>query len=142
MTVPHQHSNPGPAETPGSYDRRAGAPNHHHQPTGDVTRSTTAGHDASAAAGHDASSMPLGLPDRAVRAAAWTGWHLFEITAVAAPAVVAVTVTPWAWLLSVLAATGWTAHELQTARRTSREPARLLPDSTSGPGGTDRGEVD
>jgi hypothetical protein len=63
----------------------------------------------------DDASMP-GLPDRAAQVATWFGWHLFEIGGVSVPAVAAVTVTPWAWLVSTVVGAGWTVHEVRTAR--------------------------
>jgi hypothetical protein len=59
----------------------------------------------------------LPVPDRATRAAAWVGWHLFEITGVTVPAVVAVSVTPWWWLVSGVVGAGWTANEVRVARK-------------------------
>ena len=60
-------------------------------------------------------SVP-GLPDRATRVASWIGWHIGELTGVTVPGVVALTVSPWAWLASGVVGAGWTVHEIRTAR--------------------------
>ncbi|GAB3472269.1 hypothetical protein GCM10027436_88650 [Actinophytocola sediminis] len=72
----------------------------------------------------------MDLPDQAVRVASWVGWHLFEITAVTGPALIAVTLTPWAWLVAGLTATGWTVHEIRTAHQRARNERDL---SATGP---------
>lgn len=61
----------------------------------------------------------LGAPDRATRVASWIGWHLFEITGMTAPAVFAVSGTPWWWLVSGVVGAGWTANEVRTRHRTA-----------------------
>lgn len=65
----------------------------------------------------DAATPVPGLPDRATRVMSWVGWHLFEIAGVTAPAVVAVTATPWAWAVSGVVGAGWTVHEVRRVRR-------------------------
>jgi hypothetical protein len=86
-----------------------------------------------------------GVPDRATRVASWIGWHLFEIAGVTVPAVFAVSVTPWAWLVSGVVGAGWTVHEVRVtqARRQGsvtgpgrprglhRDHGVSVPDSTS-----------
>lgn len=63
----------------------------------------------------DNPDMP-GLPPRSARAAAWVGWHVAELAGVMVPAVFAVSVTPWAWLVSGVVGVAWVAHEVQRVR--------------------------
>jgi hypothetical protein len=46
----------------------------------------------------------------------WIGWHVGELAGVIVPGVVALTVTPWAAVLSVVVAVSWTVHEVRLAR--------------------------
>jgi hypothetical protein len=57
-----------------------------------------------------------GVPDRATRVVSWIGWHLFEIGGVTVPAVAAVVVSPWVWLVSGAVGAGWTVHAVRTGR--------------------------
>jgi hypothetical protein len=63
------------------------------------------------------SPVVSGVPDRATRVASWIGWHLFEITGVTVPAVVALTVSPWWWLVSGVVGAGWRANEVRVAKK-------------------------
>jgi len=91
-----------------------------------------------------------GLPDRATRVASWIGWHIGELTGVTVPAVVAVTATPWAWLVSGVVGAGWTVHEVRTAReqaaiKADRDLLAVTSPVASPAGGTvpaERSEVD
>lgn len=62
-------------------------------------------------------------PGRATRVASWIGWHFLELSGVTVPAVVAVSVTPWAWVVSGVVGAGWAVHGI----RTMREQASLKP---------------
>lgn len=42
----------------------------------------------------------------------WLRYHWIELTAIIAPTVAAVTVSPWFGILTVLAGTSWIRHEL------------------------------
>ena len=55
-------------------------------------------------------------PGRATRVASWIGWHFLELSGVTVPAVLAVAVTPWAWVVSGVIGAGWTAHGIRTAK--------------------------
>jgi hypothetical protein len=59
-----------------------------------------------------------GTQTRTERAIAWVAWHFAELAAVAAPLVLAVLVSGWLALGSLLAATGWAVHEITVQRRT------------------------
>lgn len=73
-----------------------------------------------------------GVPTRADRVVSWLGWHLPELAAVLVPAVLAVAVTPWLWLLTGAITAGWIAHEVLTAREQAAVKAgRALPASTT-----------
>lgn len=61
-------------------------------------------------------SVPVPVPDRATRVASWVGWHLPELAGVTVPAVAAVAVSPWAWLVSGAVGAGWTVHTVRQAR--------------------------
>lgn len=55
----------------------------------------------------------------------WIGWHIGELAGVIVPGVVALTVTPWAAVVSAVMAVSWAVHEVRLARqqaaiRTSR----------------------
>lgn len=91
-----------------------------------------------------------GVPERATRVASWVGWHLFEITGMTVPAVVAVTVTPWWWLVSGVVGAGWTANEVRVMRKRAAiqagrgVPATVEPSAvtaTDEPSGVDDGRV-
>ena len=58
-----------------------------------------------------------GLPTRTDTVVSWIGWHLGELTGVLAPAMLAVSVTPWAWVVSGVVGAGWTVHEVRLARQ-------------------------
>lgn len=47
----------------------------------------------------------------------WLGWHIGELAGVIVPGVVALTVTPWAAVVSVVVGASWAAHEARLARR-------------------------
>jgi hypothetical protein len=64
------------------------------------------------------------VPERATRVASWVGWHLFEIAGVAVPAVLAVSVTAWWWLVSGVVGAGWVANEVRVTQA-RRQPGRL-----------------
>lgn len=49
--------------------------------------------------------------------ASWLGWHIGELAGVIVPGVVALTVTPWAAVVSVVVGASWAAHEVRLARR-------------------------
>lgn len=70
---------------------------------------------------------PVPVPDRATRVASWVGWHLFEITGVTVPAVVAVSTTPWWWLVSGVVSAGWTANEIRSRKAVVIQAGRGLP---------------
>lgn len=63
------------------------------------------------------SRSPVGLSARTDRVMCWVGWHLGELLGVGVPLVLAVTISGWFVLLSVLVLAGWVAHEERTARR-------------------------
>lgn len=56
-------------------------------------------------------------PTRTDGVVSWIGWHLGELAGVIVPGVVALTVTPWAAVVSVLAGVSWAVHEVRSARR-------------------------
>jgi hypothetical protein len=68
----------------------------------------------------------------------WIGWHLLELVGVGVPAALAVTVSVWWGLLSVLAGALWAVHEIRIARRgralspTGRAATRRPGDATDG----------
>jgi hypothetical protein len=66
------------------------------------------------------------LLERAGRLVSWIGWHIGELIGVTVPAVVALTVTPWASLVSGVVGAGWAVHETRMARAASR-PGHDLP---------------
>jgi hypothetical protein len=68
-----------------------------------------------------------GVPEQATRVASWIGWHLFEITGVTVPAVVALTVSPWWWLVSGVVGAGWTANEARMRKQDAIQAGRDLP---------------
>jgi hypothetical protein len=77
-----------------------------------------------------------GVPTRMDRVVSWIGWHCPELAGVLAPAVLAVTWTPWLWLLTGAVAAVWIAHEVWTAREQAAMKAavkagRALPASTT-----------
>jgi hypothetical protein len=50
-------------------------------------------------------------------AVSWFGWHIGELTCVLVPGLVALLVTPWAAVVSVVVAAIWAVHEVRQARR-------------------------
>ena len=50
-------------------------------------------------------------------AVSWFGWHIGELTCVFVPGIVALLVTPWAAVVSVVVAAIWAVHEVRLARR-------------------------
>jgi hypothetical protein len=82
--------------------------------------------------------MAGAVPDRATRVASWIGWHLFELTGVTVPAVMAVAVSPWAWLVSGAVGASWTVHDIRAARHQAAIKAgRDLPAVATAPAATD-----
>lgn len=80
-----------------------------------------------------------GVPTRTDQVVSWLGWHFFELAAVLVSALLAVTVTPWLWLLTAAVAAGWIAHEVRDAREQAAvKTGRELPASTGSP---ESGEV-
>lgn len=47
----------------------------------------------------------------------WIGWHTGELAGVIVPGLVALTVTPWAAVVSAVVAAIWAVHEVRFARR-------------------------
>lgn len=47
----------------------------------------------------------------------WIGWHIGELAGVIVPGVVALSVTPWAAVVSGIVGAGWAAHEIRLARQ-------------------------
>jgi len=47
----------------------------------------------------------------------WIGWHIGELAGVIVPGIVALTVTPWAAVVSTVVAASWAIHEVRFARR-------------------------
>lgn len=76
---------------------------------------------------HEPGSPVPGVPVRATRVASWVGWHLFEITGVTVPAVVAVSGTPWWWLVSGVVGAGWTANEARVRKQAAVRSGRDVP---------------
>jgi hypothetical protein len=72
-------------------------------------------------------SLVPGVPERATRMASWIGWHVFEIAGVTVPAVVALTVTPWWWLVSGVVGAGWTANEIRSRKAAVIQAGRDVP---------------
>lgn len=71
------------------------------------------------------------------RAVEWVGWHLLELVGVAAPAVLAGTVSGWFGLVSAAVGGGWAAHELRSARHQRDIRANYnRPEITTGQGET------
>jgi len=58
---------------------------------------------------------------RTVRAVAWTGWHLGELSGVAVPLALAVTVWAWFAVLSALVALEWGVREYRLHRTDTDE---------------------
>jgi len=85
---------------------------------------------------------PVPVPDRATRVASWVGWHFMELTGVTVPAVVAVAVTPWAWIVSSVVGAGWTVHGVRQAREQAAVKAgRDLPGADAAGRGSDVDEI-
>lgn len=73
-----------------------------------------------------------GVPTRTDRVISWIGWHSPELTGVLTPAVLAITVTPWLWLLTAGVAAAWIVHEVLTSKAQAAVTAgRELPASTA-----------
>lgn len=83
-----------------------------------------------------AGSAVPGVPERATRVASWLGWHLFEITGVTVPAVVAVSGTPWWWLVSGVVGAGWTANEVRMRKQAAIRAGRDVPATVEPSAGT------
>jgi len=75
--------------------------------------------------------VPVPEPDRATRVASWIGWHVRELAGVTGPAVVAVAVTPWAWLVSGAVAAGWAVAAVRGA--VEQAPLRAAGETQDGP---------
>lgn len=60
-------------------------------------------------------SVPVPPMGRTTRVASWIGWHFLELSGVTVPAVLAVSVTPWAWVVSGVVGAGWTVHGIRVA---------------------------
>lgn len=58
-----------------------------------------------------------GASTRADKVVSWIGWHIGELAGVIVPGVVALSVTPWAAAVSVVAGAGWAMHEVRLARQ-------------------------
>jgi hypothetical protein len=75
---------------------------------------------------------------RTDQAVAWVGWHLAEIAGVTVPLVLALTVTAWLAVVSVLVAGAWAAHEIRLhRRRRALTAAPTRPSVTTGPADTE-----
>jgi hypothetical protein len=85
------------------------------------------------------SPVPV-VPERATRVASWIGWHLFEITGVTVPAVLALTVSPWWWLVSGVVGAGWTANVVRVTQAT--EATRSLASRDESPAADDGSPAD
>lgn len=70
--------------------------------------------------------LVTGLLERAGQLVCWIGWHIGELIGVTVPIVVALTVTPWASLVSGVVGAGWAVHEIRMARAVSK-PGHDLP---------------
>lgn len=55
-------------------------------------------------------------PSPGQRVAGWATWHAGELAAVAGPSLVAVAVTPWAWVATAASGGAWLLHEVRQAR--------------------------
>jgi hypothetical protein len=70
--------------------------------------------------------MNNNLPGRCTRldrVASWLGWHIGELVGVIAPGVVALTVTPWAVIMSGAVGASWAVHEMRLAREQAESKA-------------------
>jgi hypothetical protein len=70
------------------------------------------------------SCRPAGLSARTDRVVCWVGWHLGELIGVGLPLVLAVYVSGWFVVVSVVVLVGWVAHEVRTVRRPPQMVAR------------------
>ena len=50
------------------------------------------------------------------QAAGWVAWHAGELAAVTGPSLVAVAVTPWAWVATAATGGAWLLHEVRQNR--------------------------
>lgn len=51
------------------------------------------------------------------RVVSWIGWHVGELAGVIVPGAVALSVTPWAAVVSGVVGAGWAVHEIRLARQ-------------------------
>jgi hypothetical protein len=68
----------------------------------------------------------------------WIGWHLAELVGVLVPGVLAVTLSLWWVVLSVVIAAGWLTHEVGLHRRRRALAAARPRQAMTGPPSTQR----
>lgn len=84
---------------------------------------------------HDTS--PLGVSPRTDQVASWLGWHLGELVGVGVPLVLAITVSGWFGVASMVVLAAWVVHELRMRRQLStatRTVRMALPPGVAVPG--------